>query len=72
MNSSDSRTRRKPMWSLYFSLPKSWGDALDRNENLTSHSSRFDFDEEVLRVGAVYLSELVRYSIRKLRDVLLN
>lgn len=45
------------------------GGAIDKNENITSHSSRFDFDEEVLRVGAAFLSELVRYSIRKLRKV---
>ena len=49
-----------------------FGGAIDENEPVTSHSSRFDFDEEVLRVGAAYLSELARYSIRKLRSVKSN
>ncbi|MBI4847419.1 MAG: amidohydrolase [Nitrospirae bacterium] len=44
-----------------------FGGAIKGNEHVPSHSPRFDFDEEVLRVGAAYLSELVRYSITKLR-----
>jgi hippurate hydrolase len=44
-----------------------FGAAKDGNEKIASHSPKFDFDEDVLRVGAAYLSELVRYSIKKLR-----
>lgn len=44
-----------------------FGAAKDGNEKVASHSPKFDFDEDVLRVGAAYLSELVRYSIKKLR-----
>jgi hippurate hydrolase len=44
-----------------------FGGAKEGHEIASSHSSKFDFDEEVMRVGAAYLSELVRYSIKKLR-----
>ncbi len=44
-----------------------FGAAKDGHEKIASHSPKFDFDEDVLRVGAAYLSELVRYSIKKLR-----
>jgi amidohydrolase len=44
-----------------------FGGAKEGHEMASSHSSRFDFDEEVMRVGAAYLSELVRYTIKKLR-----
>lgn len=44
-----------------------FGGAKEGNEKAASHSPKFDFDEEVLRVGAAYLSELVRYSINKLK-----
>ena len=44
-----------------------FGAAKDGNEKIASHSPSFDFDEEVLRVGAAYMSELVRHSIKKLR-----
>jgi hippurate hydrolase len=44
-----------------------FGGAKEGHEMACSHSSKFDFDEEVMRVGAAYLSELVRYTIKKLR-----
>ena len=44
-----------------------FGAAKDGHEKIASHSPKFDFDEDVLRVGAAYLSELVRYSLKKLR-----
>jgi len=44
-----------------------FGGAKEGHEMASSHSSKFDFDEEVMRVGAAYLSELVRYTIKKLR-----
>ena len=37
------------------------------HEKIASHSPAFDFDEEVLRVGAAYFSELVRHVIKKLK-----
>jgi amidohydrolase len=43
-----------------------FGAAKDGSDKITSHSPSFDFDEEALRVGAAYLSELVRHSLRKL------
>ncbi|RJQ17938.1 MAG: amidohydrolase [Nitrospiraceae bacterium] len=43
------------------------GGARKGAEIVESHSPRFDFDEEVLRVGAAYFSELVRYALKKLR-----
>lgn len=43
------------------------GAARDGQELISSHSPKFDFDEEALRMGAVYLSELARYTIRKLK-----
>ena len=44
-----------------------FGAAKDGHEKIASHCPKFDFDEDVLRVGAAYLSELVRYSIKKLQ-----
>jgi len=44
-----------------------FGGGKEGHEKIASHSPAFDFDEEVLRVGAAYFSELVRYSIKKLR-----
>lgn len=44
-----------------------FGAAKEGFEMISSHSPKFDFDEEVLRVGAAYLSELVRYTVRKLK-----
>ncbi len=43
-----------------------FGAAKDGHDRISSHSPGFDFDEEVLRVGAAYLSELVLHSIKKL------
>ncbi len=43
------------------------GAAKVGHELIPSHSPRFDFDEDVLRVGAAYMSELVRYTIKKLK-----
>jgi hippurate hydrolase len=43
------------------------GGAKEGNEKMSSHSPKFDFDEEVLRVGAAYFSELVRHTIKKLK-----
>lgn len=45
-----------------------FGAAKKGYEQISSHSPRFDFDEEVLRVGAAYMSELVRYAIEKLSN----
>jgi hippurate hydrolase len=45
-----------------------FGSAKKGLENVSSHSSRFDFDEEVLRVGASFMSEIARYAIEKLGD----
>ncbi|HDH53733.1 MAG TPA: amidohydrolase [Nitrospirae bacterium] len=44
-----------------------FGAAKEGYETVSSHSPKFDFDEEALRVGAAYMSELVRYTIKKLR-----
>ena len=44
-----------------------FGGAKDGHEMASSHSSKFDFDEEVMRIGAAYLSELARHTIKKLR-----
>lgn len=44
-----------------------YGAAKTGHELISSHSPRFDFDEEALRVGAAYMSELVRYTIKKLK-----
>ena len=49
-----------------------FGGAIEKHENMPSHSPRFDFDEEVLRVGAAYLSELVRFTLRKLPNARLH
>jgi hippurate hydrolase len=45
-----------------------FGAAKEGHEMASSHSPKFDFDEEVLRVGAAYMSELVRYTINKLKQ----
>ncbi len=45
-----------------------FGAAKEGHEMASSHSSKFDFDEEVMRVGAAYMSELVRYTIKKLKQ----
>ncbi len=45
----------------------SFGAAKEGYELVSSHSPRFDFDEEALRVGAAYISELARHAINKLR-----
>lgn len=44
-----------------------FGGGIKGRENAPSHSPRFNFDEEVLRVGAAYMSELVRHAVKKLR-----
>lgn len=44
-----------------------FGGAIKGKEHMPSHSPRFDFDEEVLKIGAAYLSELVRCAVNKLR-----
>ncbi len=44
------------------------GAAKKGHEHITSHSPRFDFDEEVLRVGAAYMTELARYAVEQLRE----
>jgi hippurate hydrolase len=43
-----------------------YGAAKEGHETASSHSPNFDFDEEALRVGAAYMSELIRFSIKKL------
>ncbi len=45
-----------------------FGAAKVGHELIAAHSPRFDFDEEVLRVGSAYMSELVRHSIKKLKS----
>lgn len=45
-----------------------FGAAKKGHEQIPEHSPKFDFNEEVLRVGAAYMSELVRYAIDKLKD----
>ncbi|GBD96270.1 MAG TPA: amidohydrolase [Nitrospirae bacterium] len=44
-----------------------FGAAKEGHETVSSHSPKFDFDEEALRVGAAYMSELAGYTIKKLR-----
>jgi len=44
-----------------------FGAAKEGHELMSAHSPKFDFDEEVLRVGAAYMSELTRYALKKLR-----
>ncbi len=44
-----------------------FGAAREGHEKISSHSPNFDFDEEVLRVGAAYFSELARYAVKTLR-----
>ncbi|MEW6599644.1 MAG: amidohydrolase [Nitrospirota bacterium] len=44
-----------------------FGGAKEGHELMSSHSPKFDFDEEVLRVGAAYMAELTRYTLKKLR-----
>ncbi len=46
-----------------------FGAAKKGYHQIASHSSRFDFDEEALRVGAAYMSELVRYAIKRLKNI---
>ena len=44
-----------------------YGAAKDGHDNIAAHSSKFDFDEDVLRVGAAYMAELTRHALQKLR-----
>jgi hippurate hydrolase len=44
-----------------------FGAAKDGYKQGDFHSPEFDFDEEVLRVGAAFMSELVRYAIKRLK-----
>ncbi len=44
-----------------------FGALKEGHEMISSHSPKFDFDEDALRVGAAYMSELVRYTIKKLK-----
>ncbi|HBH60667.1 MAG TPA: amidohydrolase [Nitrospiraceae bacterium] len=44
-----------------------FGAAKEGHEMMSSHSPKFDFDEEVLRIGAAYMSQLTRYTLKKLR-----
>ena len=44
-----------------------FGAAKEGHEKISSHSPGFDFDEDVLSVGAAYCSELVKHAIKKLR-----
>jgi hippurate hydrolase len=43
-----------------------FGAAKKGFDHLTSHSPRFDFDEEALKVGAAFMAEIVRYAIEEL------
>jgi len=44
-----------------------FGGAKEGYETGPSHSPRFDFDEEVLRVGSAYMAELVRFCSIKIK-----
>jgi hippurate hydrolase len=44
-----------------------FGAAKKGCEHITSHSPRFDFDEEAMRIGAAFMSEIARHAINKLR-----
>jgi hippurate hydrolase len=46
-----------------------FGAAKDGHEKIASHSPSFDFDEDVLRAGAAYFSELVRFTLKKLKKI---
>lgn len=43
-----------------------FGAAFKGREQVAAHSSTFDFDEEVIRIGAVFLAEAARRSIQHL------
>ncbi len=43
------------------------GGAKKGLEHVSSHSSHYDFDEEVLRVGSVFMAELARSAINRLK-----
>lgn len=43
-----------------------FGAALKGKEQVAAHSSTFDFDEEVIRIGAVFFAETARRSIQHL------
>lgn len=45
-----------------------YGAAKEGHETASSHSPNFDFDEEALRIGTAYMSELIRFTIKKLRN----
>ncbi len=45
-----------------------YGAAKEGYEQITTHSSQYDFDEEVLRVGAAFMSELTRHAIKGIGD----
>jgi len=44
-----------------------FGAAKAEAEDAASHSPQFDFDEKALRIGAAYLSEVVRDALERLR-----
>ncbi len=44
-----------------------FGAAKAGHEYVMAHSPRFDFDEEVLRVGAAFMSEVARYAMDKIK-----
>jgi hippurate hydrolase len=43
------------------------GGAKKGLEHVSSHSSHYDFDEEVIRVGSVFMAELARSAIKMLK-----
>jgi amidohydrolase len=45
-----------------------YGAAKEGHETASSHSPNFDFDEETLKIGTAYMSELIRFTIKKLRN----
>jgi hippurate hydrolase len=49
-----------------------FGAAKEDHQLMLSHSPKFDFDEEVLSVGAAYMSELTRYALKKLKKGLIH
>ncbi len=43
------------------------GGAKKGLEHVASHSSHYDFDEEVIRLGSIYMAELVRDAVKKIK-----
>lgn len=46
-----------------------FGASKEGLEHIAAHSPRFDFNEDVLKVGAAFISELTRYAIGQLKSL---